>query len=79
MKIIILLLFTQLAFAQDAKLIEENKHLREENKMLREEIKKLQTQPQSPAESAKIMQALKRGQAYQEESNKALEELDKEE
>ncbi len=79
MKLIIFLLFTQVAFAQDSKLIEENKQLKEENRMLREEIKKLQTQPQSPAGSAKMMEALKKGQAYQEEQNKALEELDKEE
>ncbi len=79
MKILIFLLFTQLAFAQDSKLLEENKHLKEENKMLREEIKKLQNPAAPTAQSTQMMEALKRGQKHQEEQNKALEELDKEE
>lgn len=79
MKIIIFLLLTQVAFAQDSKLIEENKHLKEENKMLREEIKKLQNPVAPTAQTTQMMEALKRGQKYQEEQNKALEELDKEE
>ncbi len=79
MKIIIFLLFTNFAFAQDSKLIEENKQLREENKMLRAEIKKLQSPAVPSAQTTQMMDALKRGQKYQEEQNKALEELDKEE
>lgn len=80
MKIFIfILMFTQFAYAQDSKLIEENKHLREENKMLREEIKKLQNPVAPTAQTSQMMDALKRGQKYQEEQNKALEELDKEE
>lgn len=78
MKIIIFLLFTNFAFAQDSKLIEENRLLKEENKMLREEIKKLQSPPLPSAQTTQMMEALKRGQKYQEEQNKALEELDKE-
>lgn len=79
MKILIILLFTQLALADDSKLIDENKKLREENLMLRSEMKKLQAAPVPNAKSAQMMEALKRGQKYQEEQNKALEELDKEE
>lgn len=55
---------------------DEKKELVEENQMLREEIKKLQNQ--GPADSAKMMEALKKGQKFQEDQNKALEELDKE-
>ena len=59
---------------------EEQKNLIEENKMLREELKKLQNEQKNPnsSESMKMMEALKRGQTFQEEQNKALEELDKE-
>ena len=78
MKIIIFLLLTQVAFAQDSKFIEENKHLKEENKMLREEIKKLQNPVAPTAQTTQMMDALKRGQKHQEEQNQALEELDKE-
>lgn len=80
MKILIfILLLTQIALAQDSKLIEENKNLKEENRMLREEIKKLQNPAAPSAQTTQMMDALKRGQKYQEEQNKALEELDKEE
>ena len=78
MKVIIFLLLTQVAFAQDSKLIQENKHLKEENKMLREEIKKLQNPSAPSAQTTQMMDALKRGQKYQEDQNKALEELDRE-
>jgi hypothetical protein len=57
---------------------EEQKRLIEENKMLREEIRKLKTEP-AAGDSAKMMEALKKGQKHQEDSNKLLEELDKEE
>ena len=73
------MLFTQCAFAQDPKLLQENRNLKEENKMLREEIKKLQSPVAPTAQSAQMMDALKRGQKFQEEQNQALEELDKEE
>jgi regulator of replication initiation timing len=62
------------AFAQNLS-PKEQKDLIEENKMLREELNKLQNHP---GNSNKIMEALKKGQKYQEEQNKALEELDKE-
>ena len=76
MKILILLLLTTTVFAQDSQLKEQNRLLQEENKMLREEIKKLQTP--TPGESQKLMNALMKGKKFQEEQNKALEELDKE-
>ena len=46
--------------------------------MLREEIKKLQNPAAPTAQSTQMMDALKRGQKYQEEQNQTLEELDKE-
>jgi hypothetical protein len=46
--------------------------------MLRDEIQRLKTQP-APADSRKMMDALMKGKKFQEEQNKALEELDKEE
>ena len=58
---------------------EEQRRLTDENKMLREEIQRLKTQPARPAESGKMMEALMKGKKFQEEQNKALEELDKEE
>lgn len=67
-----------MAYAQDSKLIQENKHLKEENKMLRGEIKKLQNPVAPTAQNTQMMEALKRGQKHQEEQNKALEELDME-
>ncbi len=57
---------------------EEQKRLADENKMLRQEIQRLKTQPAAPAESGKMMEALMKGKKFQEEQNKALEELDKE-
>jgi uncharacterized protein YlxW (UPF0749 family) len=75
MKILILMMFLiTSAFAQNLS-PKEQKDLIEENKMLREELNKLQNHP---GNSNKIMEALKKGQKYQEEQNKALEELDKE-
>ena len=75
MKILILLAFlTSTAFAQNLS-PEEQKNLIEENKMLREQLKKQQEAPKVPDN---MMQALQKGQKYQEEQNKALEELDKE-
>jgi hypothetical protein len=56
----------------------EQKRLVDENKMLRDEIQRLKTQP-APADSRKMMDALMKGKKFQEEQNKALEELDKEE
>lgn len=62
--------------AEQKVLLEENKKLKEEVKMLREEINNQQSSPQ---DSAKLMEGLKKGQKFQEEQLKALEELDKEE
>ena len=73
-KIILSLLLISSATAQNLS-PEEQKKLIEENKMLREEIKKLQAKP---TDSSKLMDALRKGQKYQEEQLKALEELDKE-
>ena len=76
MKTSILLILLLCSFAEAQNLSpEEQKNLIEENKMLREQLKK---QQEAPADSAKMMEALKKGQKYQEEQNKALEELDKE-
>lgn len=76
MKIIIPLLLLLSSFAIAEELTpDEQKAIIEENKMLREQLKK---QQEAPADSAKMMEALKKGQKYQEEQNKALEELDKE-
>ena len=75
MKLLILLaLLTSVSFAQNLS-PEEQKNLIEENKMLREQLKKQQEAPKVPDN---MMQALQKGQKYQEEQNKALEELDKE-
>lgn len=75
MKILILLaLMTSASFAQNLS-PEEQKNLIEENKMLREQLKKQQENPKVPDN---MMQVLQKGQKYQEEQNKALEELDKE-
>ncbi len=57
---------------------EEQRRLTDENKMLREEIQRMKAQPTQPANSGKMMEALIKGQKFQEEQNKALEELDKE-
>lgn len=57
---------------------EEQKRLIEENKLLKAELQKMNSSP-SPKESQQIMESLKKGQRYQEEANKYLEELDKEE
>lgn len=75
MKVLILALFTFISHAQNLS-SEEQKALIEENKMLREQIKKLQAAP--PQDSSKMMEALKKGQKHQEDQNKFLEELDKE-
>jgi long-subunit acyl-CoA synthetase (AMP-forming) len=76
---LLLLLLSTASMAQNLS-PEEQKNLIEENKMLREELKKLQNEQKNPnsSESMKMMEALKRGQKFQEEQNKALEELDKE-
>lgn len=65
---------TSTSFAQNLS-PEEQKNLIEENKMLREQLKKQQENPKVPDN---MMQVLQKGQKYQEEQNKALEELDKE-
>lgn len=75
MKYLILIFISVFSHAQNLS-PEEQKALIEENKMLREQIKKRQAAP--PQDSAKMMEALKKGQKYQEDQNKALEELDKE-
>ncbi len=75
MKVFIFSFLLSTALTAQILTVEEQKHLIEENKMLREEIKKLHAKPQ---DNEKIMDALKKGQKYQEEQNKALEELDKE-
>jgi len=75
MKILIIVaLMSSMSFAQNLT-PEEQKNLIEENKMLREQIKKQQEEPKVPAH---MMEALKKGQKFQEDQNKALEELDKE-
>lgn len=56
---------------------EEQKKLIEENKMLKEQLQKSKAPPTTP-DSVKIMEALKRGEKFQKEQNKILEELDKE-
>ncbi len=75
MKILIPLLLLLSASAWSQNLTpEEQKNLIEENKMLKEQLKK----QQNPEVPAHMMRALQKGQKYQEEQNKALEELDKE-
>lgn len=76
MRILILFILAMPAFAQNLS-PEEQKRLIEENKMLREEIRKMKSEP-APRDSVKLMEALKKGQKHQEESNKLLEELDQE-
>jgi regulator of replication initiation timing len=71
-----LMFFYQHALSQNLS-SEDQKKLIEENKALREEIKKLKTElPQE--DSVKMMEALKKGKRHQEETNRYLEELDKE-
>jgi hypothetical protein len=75
MKILIILLcMSSLALAQNLT-PDEQKKLIEENKMLREEVMKAKEEPKVPDN---MMKALEKGQKYQEDQNKALEELDKE-
>lgn len=62
------------AFAQNLS-PEEQKNLIEENKFLKQEILKAKETPQ---DSAKLMETLQKGQRFQEEQNKALEELERE-
>ncbi|MFL5808428.1 MAG: hypothetical protein ACJ749_02845 [Flavisolibacter sp.] len=74
MKIIIALcLLSNFTFAQNLS-PDEQKKLVEENKMLREEIMKSKANPEVPPN---MMEALQKGQKFQEDQNKALEELDK--
>jgi hypothetical protein len=76
MKIItILLVFSSPIWSQNLTQ-EDQKKLIEENIMLREELKKQQASPQVPAN---VMNALQKGQKFQEEQNNALQELAKEE
>lgn len=56
---------------------EEQKKMIEENKILKEQLQKSKAPPTTP-DSAKIMEALKRGEKFQKEQNQILEELDKE-
>lgn len=74
MKILLLMILTSPLYAQNLT-PEEQKNLIEENKFLKEEILKAKETPQ---DSAKIMETLKKGQRFQEDQAKALEELDKE-
>lgn len=74
MKGLLFLMFTTSVFAQNLS-PEEQQKLIEENKFLKAEILKAK---ESPQDSAKIMETLKKGQKFQEEQARALEELDKE-
>ena len=56
---------------------EEQKKLIEENRILKDQLQKSKSST-TPSDSAKIMQALKRGEKFQKEQNQMLEELDKE-
>lgn len=76
MRFLILFVLSSSVIAQNLS-PEEQKRLIEENKMLREEIRKMKSEP-APQDSMKMMEALKKGQKHQEESNKLLEELDQE-
>lgn len=74
---VLLFLFTTSLFAQNLT-PEEQQRLIEENKFLKAEVLKAKENP-TPQNSEKLMEALKRGQKFQEDQAKALEELDKEE
>lgn len=76
MKFLFFMLLSASAFSQILS-PEEQKALVEENKFLKEEILKAKQNP-TPQDSAKLMETLKKGQKYQEDQAKALEELDKE-
>jgi hypothetical protein len=56
---------------------EEQKKLIEENRILKDQLQKSKSST-TPSDSAKIMEALKRGEKFQKEQNQMLEELDKE-
>lgn len=71
-----LFLFVSLAQAQNLS-PEEQKRLLDENKFLKEELMKAKTNP-APEQSNQMMQALQKGKKFQEDQNKALEELDQE-
>jgi hypothetical protein len=75
MKAIILLLIFSTSLLAQTLSPDEQKKLIEENKMLREELTKSQA---APAQSPQIMDTLKKGQKFQEDQQKALEEIDKE-
>ena len=77
MKILIAIcLFSTSLFAQTS----EETRLRQENAQLREKVKQLEAQASegklNDAKSQQLMETLKRGQKFQEEQNKALQELD---
>jgi hypothetical protein len=76
MQILILMIFCMSTeiYAQNIS-EDEAKKLIEENQMLKSELVKAQENPQN---SQKLMEALKKGQKYQEDQAKALEELDRE-
>jgi hypothetical protein len=75
MRILLFLFLTTSVLAQNLS-PEEQKNLIEENKMLKAQIQK-KNDP-TPQESQKIMETLIKGQKYQQDQAKALEELDKE-
>ena len=56
---------------------EEQKKLIEENRILKEQLLKTKSST-TPTDSVKIMEALKKGEKFQKEQNKYLDELDKE-
>lgn len=78
MKIFFIFIFAAMTGNAQNLTQEEQKRLIEENKFLKEEILKLKSQQSAPQNSAKIMEALQKGKTFQEEQQKALEELDKE-
>lgn len=83
--IIVVMIASSFAFSQNLspeeqkKLIQENKELKEEVKFLKQEVLKAKSIPAvDSAKTTQMMEALKKGQKFQEDQNKALEELDKE-
>lgn len=75
---LILLLLSTSLYAQTS----EEARLRKENEELKQKIQLLESQqktsPEDEAKARQIMETLKKGQKFQEEQNKALEELDRE-
>lgn len=77
MKLFLVLIILSWSALAEQPSMEEHKRLLEENIALKEQLKNQQNP--DPAQSKALMEKLQKGQRHMDESNKFLEELDKEE